>query len=94
MPCQAKAPNEKFGFAQVYQDLALCQQKYPHAICKPIGLQFKSQSVVAVLQIKIEEESDETFKMTVSEEKHYRLVPSSAIQDTDLTGYLADENAL
>jgi len=94
MPCQAKSPNEKFGFAQVYQDLALCQQKYPHAICKPIGLQFKNENVVAVIQIKIEEEPDETFQMTVSEEKHYRLVSANSVHGTDLTGYLADENAL
>jgi hypothetical protein len=50
--------------------------------------------VVAVIQIKIEEEPDETFQMTVSEEKHYRLVSANSVQSADLTGYLADENAL
>lgn len=34
MPCQAKSPGDKFGIVQVIQDIELCQERYPNAICK------------------------------------------------------------
>jgi len=91
MPCQAKSPGDSFGAAQVYQDLALCHTQYPHAICRPIGMQFKSEDSLAIIHIQLEE-VDEIFYMTVSDEKHYRLVSSNGVQATDLAQYRADDN--
>lgn len=87
LPCQAKSPKDSFGFAQAYQDSVLCSYKYPHAICRPIGLQFKSPDTLAVIQISIQE-VDDVFHMTISDERHYRLVAHSAISATDLAQYV------
>lgn len=79
-PCQAKSPGDKFGIAQVLQDLALCQERYPNAICKPIALQFLDDNSVAILELTVFEEED-ILKLNIVDEKHYRLVPRSQISD-------------
>jgi hypothetical protein len=65
------------------QDVALCQERYPNAICKPIALQFTDDNSVAMLELAIREE-DEVLKLNIVEEKHYELVPKSQLSDAEL----------
>jgi hypothetical protein len=83
LPCQAKSPGDRFGIVQVMQDVALCQERYPNAICKPIALQFTDDNSVAMLELAIREE-DEVLKLNIVEEKHYELVPKSQLSDAEL----------
>jgi len=83
MPCQAKSPGDRFGIVQVMQDLALCQERYPNAICKPIALQFINDDSVAILELTVTEEN-ELLKLGIVEEKHYELVPRTQISDEEL----------
>jgi len=91
LPCQAKSPGDKFGIVQVIQDIALCQERYPSAICKPIALQFTDENGVAILELGIREK-DETLKLNIVEEKHYELVPRSQISDAELRVLMESES--
>ena len=90
LPCQAKSPGDKFGIVQVMQDIALCRERYPSAICKPIALQFTDENGVAILELGVREK-DETLKLNIVEEKHYELVPRSQIADTELRMLMESE---
>lgn len=83
LPCQAKSPGDRFGIAQVMQDMALCEERYPNAICRPIALQFTGESDVAILELTISE-TGETLDFSVVAEKHYKLVPRTEISDEEL----------
>ncbi len=83
LPCQAKSPGDRFGIVQVMQDIALCQERYPQAICKPIALQFTADDSVAMLELTVREE-DDLLKLNIVEEKQYQLIPRSEISDETL----------
>lgn len=83
LPCQAKSPGDRFGIVQVIQDIALCLERYPNAICKPIALQFINENSVAILELTVTEEN-EILKLAIVEEKHYELVPRARISDEEL----------
>ena len=72
VPCQAKSPGDRFGIVQVMQDAELCRVKYPHAICRPVAMQFQGGNEVALLELSVTEEEG-LFRLNVVEEKHYRL---------------------
>jgi len=90
LPCQAKSPGDRFGIVQVMQDIALCQERYPNAMCKPIALQFMNDNGVAVLELAVTEE-DELLKLNIVEEKHYELVPRAQISDAELRMLMESE---
>ncbi len=90
LPCQAKSPGDKFGIVQVMQDIALCRDRYPNAICKPIALQFMSESRVAILELTIVEDN-ELLKLNIVDEKHYELVPRTQISDEELRALMESE---
>lgn len=90
LPCQAKSPGDSFGIAQVYQDIELCRYRYPNARCRPIGIQFTSENSMAILELKVTEE-DEIFSLSITEEKHYKLVPRGNISLSDLQDYLTQD---
>ncbi len=83
IPCQAKSPGDRFGIVQVMQDIAFCIERYPNARCKPIALQFLTQSDVAILELEVEEKED-VFVLSIVDEKHYTLVTENQISDTDI----------
>lgn len=82
IPCQAKSPGDSFGIVQAMQDIALCKQKFPMTVCRPLVLQFLSENDVAIAEVDVSEE-DEEFKMTIVDEKHFKLVLKSEISDAD-----------
>ena len=83
LPCQAKSPGDRFGIAQVMQDMALCQERYPHALCKPIALQFLDDDRVAMLELAVDDDKD-LLRLRIVEEKHYELIPRAQISDNEL----------
>lgn len=82
IPCQAKSPGDSFGIVQAMQDIALCRKKFPTTVCRPLVLQFLSENEVAIAEVDVSEEDDE-FKMTIVDEKHFKLVLKSEISDAD-----------
>lgn len=83
LPCQAKSSRDKFGIAQVIQDTALCRERYPGAICKPIALQLIDDNSIAVLELAVTEEG-ELLKLGIVEEKHYEFASGTCISDEEL----------
>lgn len=89
VPVQAKGGNDKLNRVQVEQDAALCADKLPSLICRPIGAQFMEDDVIALFEFEMEGDD-----LRVVSEKHYQLVPPDTVTDDDLTRYrqrLSDE---
>lgn len=72
------------------QDIALCQERYPNAICKSIALQFMNESSVAILELAVVEDN-ELLKFNIVDEKHYELVPRTQIVDDELRALMDSE---
>lgn len=83
LPCQAKSPGDRIGIVQVIQDIAFCNERYPQAICRPIGLQFTGSDTVAMLELAVREE-DQILKLNTVDEKHYQLVMKSTLSNTEI----------
>ncbi|MBI2512023.1 MAG: endonuclease [Opitutae bacterium] len=82
VPVQAKGGSDKLGAVQSEQDIALCREKFPHLICRPISAQFMADDLIALFELTVE---DGTIKIV--DEAHYRLVPAEQISSDDLAAY-------
>ncbi len=82
IPLQAKGGNDKIGIVQIEQDIALCKEKFPSLICRPIAAQFMDENLIALFEF--EETAD---KVGLYKEIHYRLVPPDDMTPQDLEAY-------
>lgn len=82
-PIQAKGGTNKLNVVQMEQDFAVCAHKFPGLICRPIGAQFMGGGVIALFEF---EQSNGT--VSISSEKHYKLVPPEEVTEADLKNYL------
>jgi len=81
-PVQAKGGSDQLGIVQIEQDFALCSEKYPSLVCKPVAAQFMNDSLIALFVFEMGEEG-----VAISDEKHYLLVPPSELTEEDLKRY-------
>lgn len=82
-PVQAKGAADKLGIVQVEQDMAMCEEKFPSLICKPIAAQFMAENIVALFAF----ERAEGDLPKIQLEMHYRLVPSEDLKPEELKSY-------
>lgn len=82
LPVQAKGGSDEIGITQTEQDIAVCREKWPDMICRPISAQFGNDGRIALFELAIQDD-----QVRVRRESHYRLVPSSEISKDDLEGY-------
>ena len=82
LPVQAKGKQERIGIVQIEQDFAVCADKFPTLICRPIAAQFMSLNMIALFEL---EQTEDGF--IISSEKHYRLVRPEEISATELEAY-------
>jgi hypothetical protein len=82
-PIQAKRGGDTLGVVQASQDLAMCREKWPGLVCRPIAAQFMAEELIAMFEL---EEHPRQFVAIVSE-KHYRLVPAEDVASEDLVAY-------
>lgn len=75
IPVEAKGKRDKIGRVQIDQDFALCKEKFPELRCIPIAAQFLDNNVIALFRFN--KVNDET---VISEEKHYKLIPSDLFE--------------
>ena len=61
---------------------ALCKAKFPLLICRPIAAQFMDEGVIALFEFESGENG-----VTISSEKHYKLVAPKDVTDIDLQTY-------
>lgn len=81
-PVQAKGNRDRQGVVQIEQDLALCANKFPSLVCRPIGAQFMEDDLIALFEFEEGERGVALFA-----EKHYRLVPPDELTLEDLRMY-------
>lgn len=82
LPVQAKGGRDQLGAVQIKQDIACCLEKFPHLICRAISTQFMDEDLIAIFELA-EDKGD----IKIVDEKHYKLVPSDEITETDLKTY-------
>ncbi len=82
LPIQAKGGRDRLNVVQIEQDLAVCADKFPGLICRPIGAQFMRSDVIALFEF--EEDAD---GVRISAEKHYKLVAPDKVTPKDLESY-------
>jgi len=82
-PVQAKGRKDKLGIVQIEQDMAMCEDKFPNLICRPIAAQFMDEGVIALFAF--EQPTGDLPK--IMDEKHYKLVPSDSLSDDELASY-------
>ncbi len=81
-PIQAKGGTDKLNVVQIEQDFAVCANKFPILICRPIGAQFMDGGIIALFEFEEAEGS-----VRIGAEKHYKLVPPEEVTSEDLKNY-------
>lgn len=79
LPVEAKGHGDKLGRVQFEQDIALCRERFPELICRPIATQFMAEGVIAMFELIITGDD-----LQIVDEKHYQLVAASDISEQDL----------
>jgi hypothetical protein len=79
---QAKSGRDKLNIVQIEQDIALCQNKFPGLICRPIGAQLMQDRLITLFEFETTDQG-----VTIASEKHYRLVSPDDVSQSDLDLY-------
>jgi hypothetical protein len=82
VPVQAKGRKDQINLVQVGQDLALCRDKYPSLVPRPVAVQFVPEAdgeVIVMFELTVADD-----EIRVLDEKHYCLVPAAEITTADL----------
>lgn len=82
LPVQAKGGADHLSVVQTKQDVACCQEKFPHLECRAISAQFISADLIALFELALDDGM-----VKIVEEKHYKLVPGDQITTEDLQSY-------
>lgn len=82
IPVQAKSGKDKLSVVQIEQDMAVCAEKFPSLVCRPLGAQFMPNDVIALSEFESGDQG-----IGVASEKHYKLVPPEEVTEDDLRAY-------
>lgn len=81
-PVQAKGGRDRISNVQLEQDFALCAEKFPQLICRPLAAQFLADGGVALMEFASTADG-----LRLVMEKHYVLVTPDELTDADLALY-------
>jgi hypothetical protein len=84
-PVQAKGGNDHHNVVQIEQDYAMCMDKFPSCLCRPIAAQFMEESgdKIALFSFAFSKKGE----AKILSEKHYLLVSPEQISQEDLAQY-------
>lgn len=82
IPVQAKGGNDKIGVVQIEQDIAMCSEKFPQLVCRPLAAQFMEKDVIALFALELTDSG-----IRITSERHYRLVEQDQLSDEELNSY-------
>jgi len=82
LPIQAKGGSDQLGIIQIEQDFAMCQIKFPKLVCIPIAAQFIDNDLIALFSFELSNKG-----VSISAEKHYRLVAPKDLSENELEQY-------
>jgi hypothetical protein len=83
-PVQAKGGKDRISVVQIEQDFALCAERFPALVCRPIAAQFMREELIALFDFVKTENG-----VAVATERHYRLVAPDQLSPEDLRSYRA-----
>ncbi len=81
-PVQAKGGRDSLNVVQIEQDIAMCAEKFPSLISRPIGAQFMCNDVIALFEFESADQG-----VGIASERHYKLVPPDDVTEDDLRRY-------
>lgn len=81
-PVQAKTRREKVGIVQIKQDFAICEEKFPGLICRPMAAQFMIDDTIVLFEFVKTKEG-----IRIATEKHYKLVSPDNLSSEELEIY-------
>lgn len=82
IPVQAKGGKDQIGVVQTSQDIAFVAQKFPGMRCRAISAQFMADGSVAIFELVLQD-----MEVKVVQERHYRLVPGSELDQAAIKDY-------
>ncbi len=82
VPVQAKGGRDKLSVVQIEQDLAMCADKFPGLICRPLGAQFSDSGTIVLFELEMTAEG-----VRIRSERHYLLVPPDELTLEELRSY-------
>lgn len=88
-PVQAKGGKDRMSTVQIEQDIAMCIEKFPRLVCRPLGTQFLPDGGVAIMEFASTQEG-----IRLVGERHYQLVPKAEVTDSDIDLYRSMNEAL
>lgn len=86
LPIQAKGGRDRLSVVQIEQDIALCAEKFPTLLCRPMAAQFMKDNIIALFEFETLDE-----QVSVRDEKHYCLVPPDQLTDEELARYRSEQ---
>lgn len=82
IPVQAKGGKDQIGVVQTSQDIGFVEQKFPGMRCRAISVQFMPDKSVAMFELALQDGD-----VKVVQERHYRLLPASGLDQFAITDY-------
>jgi hypothetical protein len=82
IPVQAKGGTDQISVVQTKQDIGWCEQRYPGMRCRAISAQFLPDESVAMFELAVRDDA-----VKVVEERHYKLVPATALDAAAIRDY-------
>ena len=82
VPVQAKSERDQIGRVQLEQDIALCRQRWPELICRPVAAQMVDPDAIALFEFELQDD-----EVKIVSEKHYQLVDPEDVTTADLQQY-------
>lgn len=82
IPVQAKGGKDQIGIVQTSQDIRFVEEKFPGMRCRAIAAQFMEAQVVALFELTLQDD-----EVKVVEERHYRLVPATKLDQDAIRDY-------
>ena len=82
IPVQAKGGTDQISVVQTKQDLAWCTQQYPGMRARAISAQFIGTEKIALFELTVEDNA-----VKVVEERHFKLVPASDLDQAAIRSY-------
>lgn len=81
-PVRAKGRKDTIGSVQIRQDFAVCADKFPEAIGRPIAAQFLDDETIVLFEFVFTEDG-----IKIHSEKQYQLVHNTDLSDSELEEY-------
>lgn len=82
IPVQAKGDRDNLNIVQIEQDIAMCSEKFPNLVCRPVGAQFLDRNTIALFEFRQQGDA-----VSLWREKHYVLVPPEALSRDEVLEY-------